>query len=160
MATHSSVLAWRIPGMGEPGGLPSMGPPSHVSCPRLLQCVPHRNALSPQTFPSLSKIHTYVYLFLPPFPLPLCAPVYSPSLAVTLPFSRLSGRPCGYASFQPFLPLLLTFLCQHHDKTGHLRLRLEPLWRDPNRMKTRSAFFTVQLSHPYMTTGKTIPLTR
>ena len=25
MATHSSVLAWRIPGMGEPGGLPSMG---------------------------------------------------------------------------------------------------------------------------------------
>ena len=25
MATHSSVLAWRSPGMGEPGGLPSMG---------------------------------------------------------------------------------------------------------------------------------------
>ena len=25
MATHSSVLAWRIPDMGEPGGLPSMG---------------------------------------------------------------------------------------------------------------------------------------
>ena len=29
MATHSSVLAWRIPGEGEPGGLPSMG--SHRS---------------------------------------------------------------------------------------------------------------------------------
>ena len=28
MATHSGVLAWRIPGMGEPGGLPSMG--SHI----------------------------------------------------------------------------------------------------------------------------------
>ena len=26
MAPHSSVLAWRIPGMGEPGGLPFMGP--------------------------------------------------------------------------------------------------------------------------------------
>ena len=25
MATRSSVLAWRIPGTGEPGGLPSMG---------------------------------------------------------------------------------------------------------------------------------------
>ena len=25
LATHSSVLAWRIPGTGEPGGLPSMG---------------------------------------------------------------------------------------------------------------------------------------
>ena len=29
MATHSGILAWRIPGMGEPGGLPSMG--SHWS---------------------------------------------------------------------------------------------------------------------------------
>ena len=25
MATHSNVFAWRIPGTGEPGGLPSMG---------------------------------------------------------------------------------------------------------------------------------------
>ena len=25
MATHSNILAWRIPGMGEPGGLPSLG---------------------------------------------------------------------------------------------------------------------------------------
>ena len=25
VATHSSVLAWRIPGTGDPGGLPSMG---------------------------------------------------------------------------------------------------------------------------------------
>ena len=25
MATHSSVLAWRVPGTGKPGGLPSMG---------------------------------------------------------------------------------------------------------------------------------------
>ena len=25
MATHSSILAWRIPGMGEPGGLQSTG---------------------------------------------------------------------------------------------------------------------------------------
>ena len=29
MATHSSVLAWRIPGTAEPGGLPSMG--SHTT---------------------------------------------------------------------------------------------------------------------------------
>ena len=25
MATHSNVLAWRIPGMGKPGGVPSIG---------------------------------------------------------------------------------------------------------------------------------------
>ena len=30
MATHSSVLAWRIPGMGEPGGLLSMGLHSRI----------------------------------------------------------------------------------------------------------------------------------
>ena len=28
--THSSVLAWRIAGMGEPGGLPSMGSQSRT----------------------------------------------------------------------------------------------------------------------------------
>ena len=35
MATHSSVLAWRIPGTGEPGGLPSMGPDSQTRLKRL-----------------------------------------------------------------------------------------------------------------------------
>ena len=29
MAVHFSILAWRIPGMGEPGGLPYMG--SHTT---------------------------------------------------------------------------------------------------------------------------------
>ena len=53
MATHSSVLAWRIPGTGEPGGLPSMG--SHrighdwsdlaAAAPRNFQSEP-----SPETF--------------------------------------------------------------------------------------------------------------
>ena len=35
MATHSSVLAQRIPGMGEPGGLPSMGLQSQTRLKRL-----------------------------------------------------------------------------------------------------------------------------
>ena len=35
MATHSSVLAWRIPGMEEPGGLPSMGLHSQTQMKRL-----------------------------------------------------------------------------------------------------------------------------
>ena len=35
MATHSSVLAWRIPGTGEPGGLPSMGSHSRTQLKRL-----------------------------------------------------------------------------------------------------------------------------
>ena len=35
MATHSSVLAWRIPGTGEPGGLLSVGSPSRTRLKRL-----------------------------------------------------------------------------------------------------------------------------
>ena len=35
MATHSSVLALRIPGTGEPGGLPSMGSQSRTQLKRL-----------------------------------------------------------------------------------------------------------------------------
>ena len=35
MATHPSVLAWRIPGMAEPGGLPSMGSHSQTWLKRL-----------------------------------------------------------------------------------------------------------------------------
>ena len=35
MATHSSVLAWRIPGTGEPGGLLSMGSHSRTQLRRL-----------------------------------------------------------------------------------------------------------------------------
>ena len=34
-ATHSSVLAWRVPGTGEPGGLPSMGSQSRTRLKRL-----------------------------------------------------------------------------------------------------------------------------
>ena len=35
MATHSSVLAWRIPGTGEPGGLPSTASQSRTRLKRL-----------------------------------------------------------------------------------------------------------------------------
>ena len=35
MATHSSVLAWRIPGTGEPGGLTSIGSQSWTRLKRL-----------------------------------------------------------------------------------------------------------------------------
>ena len=44
------------------------------------------------------------------------------------------------------VPGTLKSLLQHHSSKASI------LWR--------SAFFTVQLSHPYMTTGKTIALTR
>ena len=72
MATHSSVLAWRIPGMREPGGLPSMG--SHrvghdwsdlaaaaAQIVNILGCASHVALL----FHIL--IYLFAYLFIPPF---------------------------------------------------------------------------------------------
>ena len=44
MATHSSVLAWRIPGMGEPGGLLSMG--SHRVGPQMVKNLPGLGLIS------------------------------------------------------------------------------------------------------------------
>ena len=55
-----------------------------------------------------------------------------------LHYDRLVGSPCS--------PRTLKSLLQYHSSKASI-LR-------------RSAFFTVQLSHPYMTTGKTIALTR
>ena len=50
------------------------------------------------------------------------------------------------ASFDLAVQGILKSLLQHHSSEASI------LWR--------SAFFTVQISHPYMTTGKTIALTR
>ena len=41
MATHSSVLAWKIPGMGEAGGLSSMGLQSRTQLKRLSSSSSH-----------------------------------------------------------------------------------------------------------------------
>ena len=53
MATRSSVLAWRIPGMAEPGGLLSMG--SHRVC---LNPPPGSN-----DFPGISQLEFFFFLF-------------------------------------------------------------------------------------------------
>ena len=43
MAIHSGILAWRIPGMAEPGGLPSMGSQSRTQVKRLSSSSPQKN---------------------------------------------------------------------------------------------------------------------
>ena len=48
MATHSSVLAWRIPGMGEPGGLLSVALHSRTRLTRLSSSNNHIDTQSPQ----------------------------------------------------------------------------------------------------------------
>ena len=44
MATHSSVLAWRIPGTGEPGGLPFMGSHSRTRLKQLSRSMVSHNS--------------------------------------------------------------------------------------------------------------------
>ena len=115
MAIHSSVLAWRTPGMGEPGGLPSMGLHSQTRLKWLS---------------SSSSSH---------------------QVAKVLEFQL------QHQSFQRIVRTdfledrlevqgTLKSLLQHHSSKASI------LWN--------SAFFIDQFSHPYMTIGKTMALTR
>ena len=64
MATHSSILAWRIPGTGEPGGLPSMG--SHR--------VGHDwSDLAAAAAAAAGDVHLLAHL---PFLSPICTPLH------------------------------------------------------------------------------------
>ena len=74
---------------------------------------------------------------------------WSVSFSIT-PSSEYSG-PISFRKFQDWLDLL--------SVQGTLKSLLQPHSSKASIFR-RSAFFTVQLSHPYMTTGKTIALTR
>ena len=74
MATHSSVLAWRIPGTGEPGGLPSMdslrvghdwsnlAAATTISFPLFL-CIDHWGRLSYLSLLFFGTLHSNRYIF-------------------------------------------------------------------------------------------------
>ena len=66
--------------------------------------------------------------------------------ASVLPMNTQDWTPLGWTGWTSLQSKGLSSLLQHHSAKASI------LWR--------SAFFTVQLSHPYMTTGKTIALTR
>ena len=66
MATHSSVLAWRIPGTGEPGGLPSMGSHSRTRLKRLssnLAAAATYNGNKPEKEYTHAHAHTHIWHF-------------------------------------------------------------------------------------------------
>ena len=63
-----------------------------------------------------------------------------------LPMNTQDWSPLGWTGWTSLQYKGLSSLFQHHSSKASI------LWR--------SAFFTVQLSHPYMTTGKTIALTK
>ena len=63
MATRSSVLAWKIPGTGEPGGLPSLGSHSRT---RLMQLSRSSNRVRKSLFKarvSMSRFHQLLSYF-------------------------------------------------------------------------------------------------
>ena len=73
MATHSSVLAWRIPGTGEPGGLPSMGSHrighnwSDLAAAAVYICQSNLAVCPPQPYPATHVYMSilYVSIFIP-----------------------------------------------------------------------------------------------
>ena len=193
-ATHSSILAWRIPRTEEPGGLWSFGSqrvgqdwgdltqhiPSSVQFSFLLSRVwlfatpwtaARQASLSITNSRSLLKLmpiksvmpssHLILcrpLLLLPPIPPSvrvfsnesiLCMrwPKYWVSASTSvLPMNTQDWSPLGWTGWISLQPKGLSSLLQHHSSKASIL--------------QHSAFFTVQLSHPYMTTGKTIALTR
>ena len=61
MATHSSILAWRIPGTEEPGGLPSMGSQSRTRLKRLSSSSSRLGHLPPLVKNSFSLVSKELY---------------------------------------------------------------------------------------------------
>ena len=147
-------VARSCPTLCDPMNRSTPGLPVHHHLPEVTQTYVHRvsDAIQP-------SILCRPLLLLPPIP---------PSIIVSSSESTLHMRWPKYWSFSfsiiPFkeIPGLISLrmdwldllavqgtvksLLQHHSSKASI------LWR--------SAFFTVQISHPYMTTGKTIALTR
>ena len=90
MATHSSVLAWRIPGMGEPGGLPSLGSHWRLGPPARL-----RSLLPPQRRPQTAPATGSLWCPRSPGTMPLLSP--RTPLPGGLPGT---AKPCGQGSWE------------------------------------------------------------
>ena len=143
MAPHSSTLAWKIPWMEEPGRLQSMGSLSRARLSNFTFTF-HFLALEEEMATHSSILAWRIPGTEEPSGLPLWGRTESDTTEATYQQQQISFR-------MDWLDLLavqgtLKSLLQHHSSKASI------LWR--------SAFFTVQLSYPYMTTGKTIALMR
>ena len=175
MATHSSVLAWRIPGTGEPDWLPSMG--SHRVGHDWSDLAAAAAGLQYTRFPitnswSLLKLKS-IELVMPSTHLILCCPLLLlpsvfPSIRVFSNESVLRIRWPKYWSFSFSISPsneysgLISFRIDWFDLLavqGTLKSLLQRYSSKASILQC-SAFFMVKLSHSYMTTRKTIALTR
>ena len=121
--------------------------------------------------PSLLKL-TSIELVMPSNHLFLCRPLLQPSIFPSIRvFSNESALPIRWSKYWSFSfhispsnehPGLISFRMDWLDLLavqGTLKSLLQHHSSKASILR-RSAFFTVQLSHPYMTTGKAIALTR
>ena len=169
MATNSSILAWRILGTEEPGGLPSTG--SHR--------VGH-DWSDLAAAAACSWIELSIELMMPSNHLILCRPLLLlPSIFASIRVfsneSALCIKPNYWCIKWPNYWRLSFSISPSNEYSGLISFRMD--WFDllavQGTLKSVlqhhsskasilwcSAFFTVQLSHPYTITGKTIALTR
>ena len=96
MATHSSVLPWRIPGTGEPGGLPSMGSQSRTQLKRL-------SSSSSSSGPEVENLPANagnMGSISSPWEDSTCHRQLSPWATITEPL-RLEAMSCNYCTLEP-----------------------------------------------------------
>ena len=117
----------------KPMPIESMMPSNH-----LILCRPP--LLLPSIFPSM-RVFSNESVLLIRWP-----KYWSFSFNIILPLNTKGWSPLGWTCWISLKSKELKSLLQHHSSKASI------LWH--------SAFLTVQLSHPYMTTGKTIALTR
>ena len=138
---------------------PTLCDPMNCSTPGLLSITSSRSSLKLTSIESVmpsSHLILYCPLLLPPIP---------PSIRVFSNESTLRMRWTKYWSFSfsiipsKEIPGLISFSMDWLDLLA-VQGTLKNLLQHHSSILWRSAFFTVQLSHPYMTTGKTIALTR
>ena len=175
MATPSSILAWRIPPTEKPGGLhtvlfSSVQSFSYVRLFVTSWTATCQASLSITNSWSLLKLMS-IESVMPPNHLILCChllllPSILPSIRVFPNESVLCIRWPKYWSFSinPSNEYsgLISFRIDRLDSLA-VQGTLKSLLQHHNSKASilqRSAFFIAQLSYPYMTTGKTIALTR
>ena len=149
-----SSVAQSCPTLCDPMNHSTPGLPVHHQLPEFTQTHVHR-----VSDPSSPLILCRPLLLLPPIP---------PSFRVFSSESALCMRWPKYWSFifsiipSKEIPGLVSFIMDWLDLLavqGTLKSLLQHHSSKASILR-RSAFFTVQLSHPYMTTGKTVALTR
>ena len=111
MAPHSSVLAWRIPGTGEPGGLPSMGlhRVGHDWSDLAAAAAAPGAPTLPRECALISSVNYRFYFFLGPFTPPKPLPLYPGSNCS----NSVSKKPACFYFLEAFQLFVVSWSAQN-----------------------------------------------